>query len=123
MRAVEKPIIVVGTGRCGSTMLHRLLALHPDLGWTSTFNEVFPTQTWLSVFCNRSQCRWLSHRIKHLTCFPKPFEAYRFWEPYLPEFSRRHKPLTAANVPADRIDRVRNTVARLLHWQNKTRLL
>ena len=30
---VTKPIFIVGTGRCGSTALHRLLGLHPQLMW------------------------------------------------------------------------------------------
>ena len=46
----QRPLIVVGTGRCGSTFLHRLLAFHDELGWLSTFNETFPRQHWLSVF-------------------------------------------------------------------------
>jgi len=50
MMEVRRPIIIVGTGRCGSTLLFRLLAMHPNVGWLSTFNEVFPTQLWLSRF-------------------------------------------------------------------------
>jgi hypothetical protein len=48
-----------------------------------------------------------------LPFFPKPFEAYRFWERFLPGFSRRDRPLTADDVPADRIEPVRNAVAQL----------
>src|SRR5688572_8637320 len=98
MTSLDRPIIIMGTGRCGSTMLHRILALHPDVGWTSTFNEVLPRQPWLSAFSNLYRASWLGHRVKHLTCFPKPFEAYKFWEAYLPGFSRRDRPLTADDV-------------------------
>ena len=34
------PLIIVGTGRCGSTLLHRLLAHHERLGWLSTSQRV-----------------------------------------------------------------------------------
>ncbi|MEX2137769.1 MAG: sulfotransferase [Pirellulales bacterium] len=114
MPSIQKPIIIVGTGRCGSTLLHRLLALHRDVAWTSTFNEVFPTQTWLSVFSRLYRVKWLGHRIRHLPCFPKPFEAYRFWERFLPGFSRRDRPLTADDVPDDGIEQIRSVVAHLL---------
>ncbi|MCI0399036.1 MAG: sulfotransferase [Chloroflexi bacterium] len=120
---IEKPIIIVGTGRCGSTMMHRLLARHEDVGWLSTFNEVLPTFAWLSVFSNLYRLPWLGRKIKHLPFFPKPFEAYRFWEHYLPGFSRRDRPLTAEDVPAEGIAPVRRAVEQLLKFQNKDHFL
>lgn len=123
MHAIEKPIIVVGTGRCGSTLLHRLLALHPSVAWLSTLNEVFPRQPWLSMFSDLYRLNWLNQRIRHLPFFPKPFEAYRFWERHLPGFSRRNKPLCAEDVPEDGIQSVRRIIAGLLHYQNKERFL
>ncbi len=40
----NKPIIIVGTGRCGSTIFHRLLAKHPNAMWLSGFCDRFPTR-------------------------------------------------------------------------------
>ena len=71
---IDRPIIIVGTGRCGSTMLHRVLALHEELGWLPTFNEVFPTQPWLSRFSNLYRHPLFSTKVKHLPFFPKPFD-------------------------------------------------
>jgi Sulfotransferase family len=117
-----KPIVIVGTGRCGSTFLHRVLARHGEVGWLSTFNEVLPARTWLSVFSNAY--RWpLPLGVKHLRAFPKPFEAYRFWEHYLPGFSRRDRPLTADDVPAGGIGPVRHATAGVLRYQRRRRLL
>jgi hypothetical protein len=119
---VDKPIIIVGTGRCGSTLLHRVLARHDDVGWLSTFNEVLPGQTWLSVFS--TAYRWpLPARVRHLKGFPKPYEAYRFWEHYLPGFSRRDRPLTAEDVLPPAIPPVRRATERILAAQRKPRLL
>ena len=123
MTLLDRPIVIMGTGRCGSTMLHRLLALHPDVGWTSTFNEVLPRQPWLSAFSNLYRLPCLGRELKHLVCFPKPFEAYKFWEAFLPGFSRRDRPLTADDVPEEGIEPARRTLARLLRYQGRSRLL
>ena len=120
---INKPIIIVGTGRCGSTMFHRLLAQHEDVAWLSTFNEVFPTFHALSLFSDLYRVQTLGRKIRHLPFFPKPFEAYRFWEHYLPGFSRRHKPLTAEDVPHEGIVPVRKAVEKILKYQRKERFL
>jgi hypothetical protein len=120
---IVEPIVIVGTGRCGSTLLHRLLAQHDDVGWLSTWNEVFPHVTGLSRFSNLYRYRFLGHRLRHMKFFPKPFENYRFWEAYLPGFSRRERPLTAGDVPEERIAGVRQAVARVLKAQERDRLL
>lgn len=118
----QHPLIIVGTGRCGSTLLHRILAEHEQLGWLSPFNEVLPRQTWLSCL-SRLYRMPLPKRIKRAKAFPKPFEAYRFWEDYLPGFSRRSAPQTAADVdPAD-IGPTRAATADVLRFQGKRRLL
>ena len=103
-------------------MLHRLLALHDDLGWLSNFNEVFPTQTWLSIISRLY--RWpLPRRVKQMKVFPQPWEVYRFWERYLPGFSRRDRPHTAEDVPFAGIDPARRATMRSLKFQRKSRLL
>jgi hypothetical protein len=122
-KKLEKPIIIVGTGRCGSTMLHRLLARHEHLGWLCTFNEVFPAQTWLSVFSNLYRVQVIGQNLKNKPYFPKPFEAYKFWEHYLPGFSRRDKPQTAQDVPSGAVQPVRRAVEGVLRSQNRPRLL
>ena len=120
---IIKPIIIVGTGRCGSTMLHRLIARHEQHGWLSTFNEVMPTQPWLSTFSNLYRQPIFSQKTKHLAFFPKPYEAYRFWEHYLPGFSRRDKPQTAADVPTEAIQPVHECLGQVLKFQKRPRAL
>ena len=119
----NQPIIVVGTGRCGSTMLHRLLALHEQVGWLSTLNEIVPGMPWVSLFSNLYRRRGFPTRVKEARVFPKPYEAYRFWEHYLPGFSRRDRPLTAADVPTAGIAAARRATDAVVRWQRRERLL
>jgi len=30
---LNKPIFIIGTGRCGSTIFHRMMAEHPHVAW------------------------------------------------------------------------------------------
>jgi hypothetical protein len=39
---ITKPIIIVGSGRCGSTLFHRLLAKHPQMMWLSPLCYKYP---------------------------------------------------------------------------------
>lgn len=118
----QGPVIIVGTGRCGSTMLHRLLASHGDLGWLSTFNETLPRQHWLSTF-SRLYRAPLPDRLKGIKAFPKPFEAYRFWESYLPGFSRRDRPQVPEEIDPAAIEPIRRATSRVLRFQGRKRLL
>lgn len=122
MSRVDRPIIVVGTGRCGSTMFHRILARHSHLGWLSTWNETLPAQPLLSPFSNLYRTP-LPISLRHQRWFPKPFEAYRFWEHYLPGFSRRERPLTADDVPEAAIEPLRRAVASVTRLQRRGRFL
>lgn len=118
----QRPLIVVGTGRCGSTFLHRLLAFHGDLGWLSTFNETFPRRHWLSTF-SRLYAAPLPGRLKEMKAFPKPFEAYRFWEAYLPGFSRRESPQVADEIDDTWLAPVRGATRSVLRFHGRPRLL
>ena len=39
---ISKPIIIVGTGRCGSTVFQRLLSTHSQMMWLSGFCDRYP---------------------------------------------------------------------------------
>jgi len=119
---MNKAIILLGTGRCGSTMLHRILAHHPELGWLSGFNELFPRQTWLSRFSNLYRLN-LPDGVRFNRFFPKPFEAYKFWDYYLPGFRRRNQPPTPDEIPEECFEAARRACEKLLKSQGRPRLL
>jgi omega-hydroxy-beta-dihydromenaquinone-9 sulfotransferase len=75
---VLKPIIIVGTGRCGSTVFHRTLANHPRLMWLSGLAELYPTRpSWnrlaVQAMGNRPVRRLFGRWIR-------ANEQYRFWD-------------------------------------------
>jgi hypothetical protein len=38
----DTPIFIIGTGRCGTTILYELVAMHPDLAWFSNLSNRHP---------------------------------------------------------------------------------
>ncbi len=80
MKPITKPIILVGTGRCGSTVFHRLLATHPRLMWLSGFAYQFPGRpAWnrraVALMGSATMRRLLGQWIR-------ANEQYRFWDHY-----------------------------------------
>jgi omega-hydroxy-beta-dihydromenaquinone-9 sulfotransferase len=95
---IIQPIFIVGTGRCGSTAFHRLLALHPQVMWLSGFAERYPYKPkwnrWAVTAVGNPVVRWLlGSRIK-------PGENYGFWYRHAFGFAEPGRDLTAADVTA-----------------------
>ncbi len=85
MTKLAKPIIIVGTGRCGSTVFHRQLAKHPHVMWLAGFFNRYPTRpAWnrraVTAMGNPMLRRLLGRKIQ-------PGECYRFWDKYAYGFS------------------------------------
>jgi hypothetical protein len=96
MTKIVQPIIIVGTGRCGSTVLHRVLAKHPRVMWLSGFCDRFPTRPeWnrraVIAANNPLLNRVLGRRIQ-------PGECYRFWDQYAYGFSEPCRDLVRTDV-------------------------
>ena len=96
-RLVKDPIFIVGTGRCGTTVFHKMMAEHPSLAFlTGQLNER-PSKPEI----NRVVLEWLDgppgdrsiHRGRVV-----PSEAWAFWEHYVPGFSRVFRDLRADDV-------------------------
>jgi Sulfotransferase family len=96
MRKIVKPIIIVGSGRCGSTVLHRLLAKHPQLMWLSGFCDRFPDRpAWNRIAVtavNQPLLRpFLGGKIQ-------PGECYVFWEKHAYGFAEPFRDLVRGDL-------------------------
>jgi omega-hydroxy-beta-dihydromenaquinone-9 sulfotransferase len=95
---IPKPIIIVGTGRCGSSALHRLMATHPQVMWLSGFCDRYPAKPewnrWaVTALGNPVLRRLFGGRIR-------PSEGYRFWDYHAYGFSVLCRDLVPADVTA-----------------------
>jgi hypothetical protein len=94
--SVTKPIIIVGTGRCGSTVFHRLLASHPQVMWLSALCDRYPSNpAWnrraVTALDNPLLRRAFGGRLQ-------PGECYRFWDTHAYGFSAPFRDLVRADV-------------------------
>jgi hypothetical protein len=93
---IVKPIFIVGTGRCGSTLFHRLFAAHPQLMWLSGFSQRYPTQpAWnrraVTAMGSPLLRRLLGDKIR-------PGECYNFWDTHAFGFSEPCRDLVRSDV-------------------------
>jgi hypothetical protein len=93
---IKRPIILLGTGRCGSTALHKLLSQHPRVAWLSRLSNRYPKQPkydyWLMRSLDLPLVGELLNRRFH------PSEGYFFWQYYAPGFKQPFRDLMAEDV-------------------------
>ena len=86
---LDKPIIFIGPGRSGSTIISEFIMVHEQLAWPSNYLEMFPRADWSSylrrLFDNRfwrlTGEKGQINRTRRLNnSLPRPAEAYPFWE-------------------------------------------
>lgn len=112
MNTITKPIIIVGTGRCGSTLFHRLLARHPQVMWLSGFCDRYPTRPeW-----NRRAVTAMRNPFLHRMLGAKiqPGECYRFWDKHAYGFSEPCRDLVRTDVTARVKQQVRAAMGSML---------
>jgi omega-hydroxy-beta-dihydromenaquinone-9 sulfotransferase len=95
---VTKPIIIVGTGRCGSTLFHRLLAKHSRMMWLSGFSYLYPDRPKLNRWAVSAMGNPVLHRLFGDRI--RPGENYKFWDRYAYGFSQPCRDLQRSDVTA-----------------------
>lgn len=112
MNQITKPIILFGTGRCGSTVFHRLLATHPNVMWLSGFSHVYPNKPlWnrraVTAMGNPLLRRLFGGKIR-------PGEHYRFWDHHTYGFSEPCRDLLRSDVTVRAKKQVRGAFTPML---------
>jgi omega-hydroxy-beta-dihydromenaquinone-9 sulfotransferase len=74
----HRPVMVVGCGRSGTTLVYQLLCCHEDLAWFSNLTERWPRVPVLAAASNAF--RIARHRRIHSRLIPIPSEGYPFWD-------------------------------------------
>lgn len=105
----DRPIIVIGVGRSGSSIFHEMLSEHAALGWLSELCERHPGRP-----------RWNRHLLRAVGVpavgnllrrqWP-PSEAYAFWDMRWPGFSVPFRDLEYEDASEAGIERLRRAFA------------
>lgn len=121
---IDSPILMLGTGRSGTTLALNLLACHPDVAWSSQFTNYFPRLPQLALYARILDIDPVRRRLPsswRLT--PRPSEPYKFLNYVTDGMFTQPRPLLGSEVTPATAKRYRHAVRQHLHWQGKSRFL
>src|SRR6478609_2637840 len=130
-KLLEKPIIIFGTGRTGTTVISEIIFQHEDLAWHSNYQELFPkfaginymrrlfdNKMWRIIGMNTQNNRSFTNYMLF-----RPIERYDFWEAVTGEridFSRGFL-LNETTTPEKR-EHIPTAFAKKIKFQKRKRL-
>ena len=118
--APKNPIIIFGTGRSGTTILHKMLSEHHHLTWLSVLNKIFPKNPGPNkMLMNAIDWPLFEKPLKRLFI---PGERYRFWETHAKGFSTPCRDLLATDLSEKTKASIRKATSQLT-TRKRSRLL
>lgn len=106
--SLNKPIIIVGVGRSGSTALHEAFVKHPRVAWLSRLCSSYPSRPQINNLLMRSLDLPLLGRYVQYEV--EPSECYQFWEHHAHGFSQPCRDLLASDVTVTTKRKVRRAL-------------
>ncbi|MCB9881994.1 MAG: sulfotransferase [Planctomycetes bacterium] len=107
--SIDRPILIVGPHRSGTTLLYGILAQHEHVGFLDRYNHRFPASP------------SLARTLRTLLRAPsKPVEAQRFWDHLWPG---PDDTMRASDLTNEQRAFYPNVIARVLAQQDRTRLV
>lgn len=119
----ERPVFVAGPGRSGTTLLVRLLSLHPDLAWFSGWSARFPSRPAVALLHRLNDWPTLERRARGWPKWPRAAEAYDCWDWCFPGFSSARSDWGREKADPEGAERLRRIVAGHERWHGKPRFM
>jgi len=128
---LEKPIIIIGSGRSGTTLISEIIFQHEDLAWHSNYQELFPkfapvnylrrlfdNKMWRIIGMNTQNNRTFTNYMLF-----RPIERYDFWDAVTGDridFSRGF--LLNEKATNEEREHIRAFFAKMIKYQKRKRL-
>jgi len=117
---IDRPIFIVGTGRCGSTILNKMLAEHPHLAFLTTASNALPRHLKLQKLVLKLWNIPVIGSLLRLRLIAG--EGWNFWDQYIPGFSRSYRDFRADDITQMQKSKLSKDLPKLL-TNKRNRLL
>ncbi len=108
---IKNAIIIHGPGRSGTTLLNNILSMHDDLGWISNLVNKYPKYLSLTLLNRLQDYSFFEKYSREKRGFPRPTEAYNFWQHYFPNFNKKDYKLN--HQDSNKTQQTINTIVKL----------
>ncbi len=118
---ISDAVVIHGPGRSGTTLLSQMLSTHSDFAWISGYVDRFPGHPVLAVLNRVMSIDVVERLSRPMRYWPRPAEAYMFWNHYFPYFSEPE--IRSDKKPHDRPEECIRAIRRVQQFHGKQRFI